>query len=172
MTAPTHRWNLDGGIHEIPLPHGPGRLWLCGKHYIGPDPDAVLARFGASTVVCLVEEHELADRYPAYVSWLRANHDRSAVWYPIHDLHAPPLEQMRPFLDGLVARLSVGESLIVHCAAGIGRAGTTAVALLLLHGLSLPDARATVAAHRPLAGPEAGAQRILLERLAADVHGL
>jgi protein-tyrosine phosphatase len=160
-------FNVDGGIHEIPLPSCPGRLWLCGKHYIGPDPDAVLASVGASTVVCLVEEYELADRYPSYVSWLRANVSAAAVWYPIHDLYAPPLEQMRPFLDGLVARLSDGESLIVHCAAGIGRAGTTAVALLMLLGLPLPEARATVAAHRPMAGPEVGAQRILVEELAA-----
>jgi hypothetical protein len=36
--------NLDGGIHEIPLPPpAAGRLWLCGKHAIGPDPEGLLA---------------------------------------------------------------------------------------------------------------------------------
>jgi len=53
--------NLDGGIDEIPLPPlARGRLWLCGKHAIGPDPDGLLERVGADGVVCLNEEHELA----------------------------------------------------------------------------------------------------------------
>ena len=39
---------LDGGIHEIPLPPPtPGRLWLCGKHAIGPDPEGLMGRVGA-----------------------------------------------------------------------------------------------------------------------------
>jgi len=29
-------FNTDGGINEIPLPGAVGKLWLCGKHYIGP----------------------------------------------------------------------------------------------------------------------------------------
>ena len=53
-----------GGVDEIPLPVGPGRLWLCGKHYIGPDPEAAMAAIGATTVVCLSETHELADLPP------------------------------------------------------------------------------------------------------------
>ena len=60
----TRGWNTDGGIHEITLPsHVPGRLWLCGKHLLGPDPEGVLEQTGASTIVCLTEEHELVDRF-------------------------------------------------------------------------------------------------------------
>ncbi len=45
---------LDGGIDEIPLPAtASGRLWLCGKHAIGPDPEGLMARVGADGVVCL-----------------------------------------------------------------------------------------------------------------------
>jgi hypothetical protein len=164
----TVRWNTDGGVHEIPFGRlngrPTGRLWLCGKHVIGPDPEALLDRLGADTVVCLTERHELADRYPAYVSWLER--DPRAVWFPVHDLHAPPLAAARPFYGSLLDRLADGEGLIVHCAAGIGRAGTTAVALLVLSGWELADALAHVRAHRPMAGPEAGSQLELLRRLA------
>lgn len=160
--------NLDGGIHEIPLPQAArGRLWLCGKHVIGPDPGGLIARVGADTVVCLNQAYELADRYPGYVTWLRAQpHDR-LVWFPIPDLHAPPVDEFAAVLDDLVARLVAGRTLIVHCGAGIGRAGTTASAILVSLGFDLDDALAHVRRHRPAAGPEVGAQLDLLHDLAA-----
>ncbi len=157
------RWNHDGGIHEIPLGDLAGRLWLCGKHVVGPDPEALLVATGADTIVCLTERHELFDRYPHYVHWLAS--DRRAVWFPIHDLHAPPVDEARPFLTDLVTRVRGGERLIVHCAAGIGRAGTTAVAMLVLSGWPLDDALTHVRAHRPMAGPEVGAQLELVRAL-------
>lgn len=159
----------DGGIDRIPLPDGVGgALWLCGKHAIGPDPEAALGRCGASTVVCLNLRGELADRYPGYVAWLdEATTQHAAVWFPIDDLHAPPLAQVRPLLDELRRRLDAGEALLVHCGAGIGRAGTIAAALLIDAGSAAEAALRTVAAHRPMAGPEAGAQ----EQLIAELEG-
>lgn len=160
-------FNTDGGVHEIPLPVVAGRLWLCGKHAIAPDPAGLLGRVGASTVVCLVENHELADRYPAYLRWLHVAEPTVAVRFAIHDLSAPPFEAAVPFVEDLVARLHRGDGLVVHCGAGIGRAGTTAAAVLVLLGVPLDDALAHVRAHRPMAGPEVGPQLELLQRLAA-----
>jgi protein-tyrosine phosphatase len=165
---PTER-RRHGGADEIPLPRGPGRLWLCGKHFIGPDPEAALAVLGATTVVCLNQEPELAERYPDYVAWLRAEAPDRAVWFPIPDLHAPDVAVMRPLFEGLCERLDEGERLLLHCGAGIGRAGTMAAGILLLLGATSSEALDTVAAHRPMAGPEAGAQRNLLLAL-ADVQ--
>jgi protein-tyrosine phosphatase len=161
----------DGGIDEIPLARPPGRLWLCGKHAIGPDVEAALARAGATTAVCLVQPHEIAERYEDYVAWLRANAGGRAIWWPIHDLHAPDLPEALELLAVLDERLERGEGLLVHCGAGIGRAGTIAAAVLMRQGVSLHDALATVAAHRPMAGPEAGAQLELLEELAVLTNG-
>jgi len=158
-----------GGADEIPLPVGPGRLWLCGKHYVGPDPEDALRSVGAATIVCLSERPELADRYPSYVEWLDANQPARAVWHPVPDLHAPDLAAATALLAELRRRIDAGEGLLVHCGAGIGRAGTTAVALLLTMGVPLGDAKAVVAAHRPMAGPEVGAQAELLAALAAQV---
>jgi protein-tyrosine phosphatase len=155
-----------GGVDEIPLPGAAGRLWLCGKHFIGPDVVDAIAQVGATTVVCLNEAHELESRYPAYVEWLRANRDERAVWAPVPDLHAPDLETAVALVELLRARLDAGETLLVHCGAGFGRAGTMAAALLLRYGTDLPAAVDTVARHRPMAGPEAGVQRDLLEELA------
>ena len=160
----------DGGVDEIPLPAVPGRLWLCGKHAIGPDAEALVALVGATSVVCLTERHELADRYPDYVAWLDRERGGRAVWQPIHDLHAPGVEEVAPLVDDVVARLRGGEGVVVHCGAGIGRAGTLAVCVLVSLGHDVDDALAVVAAHRPMAGPEVGAQRDLVQAWVARLR--
>lgn len=153
----------DGGIDTIPLPIPTGALSLCGKHAIGPSPLLAMDRCGATSVVCLVEEHELADRYPEYLVWLRENDGGAALWYPIHDLHAPDLARAEEMLSSLLPRLYSGEHLLVHCGAGIGRAGTIAACVLIALGMPAEEALLHVASHRPMAGPEVGAQRELVE---------
>jgi hypothetical protein len=157
-----------GGVDEIPLPVGPGRLWLCGKHFVAPDPIGALGSCEADRVVCLCEREELEGRYPEYLAWLTANEGTGAWWYPVADLHAPSLEQAVEFVDGLRQLLRSGHGVLMHCGAGIGRAGTLAAALLIRMGVPLRPALSTVAAARPMAGPEAGAQSELLDRLAGD----
>jgi protein-tyrosine phosphatase len=170
--TPARSWNVDGGIHEIPLPPtASGRLWLCGKHAIGPDPERVMSLVAADLVVCLNEEHELAERYPAYVAWLRAQPPERAIWYPIPDLHAPTLDQFTDVLTDLVDRIVDGRRVIVHCGAGVGRAGTTAVAVLVSLAVPLDEALDHVRHHRPMAGPEVGAQLDLVRVLHAHLEG-
>jgi protein-tyrosine phosphatase len=167
--AMRRRW-LDGGLDRVPVADSPGELWLCGKHVVGADPEVALQRIGGrATMVCLNQRSELEDRYPGYVAWLQQHDGRRALWFPIPDLHAPSLASIRPFLDRAVQRLDGGEHLLVHCGAGVGRAGTVAVCLLMLHGLDRDAALALVAAHRPMAGPEVGAQRELVDALAATL---
>ena len=160
----------DGGIDTLPLPIESGALSLCGKHAVGPDHFGALDRCGATTVVCLVEPHELQDRYPEYVAWLRKNNGGSAVWFPIHDLHAPGVDAAAGLLDDLVMRVRRGEHLLVHCAAGIGRAGTIAACVLVRLGMHVDAALAHVAAHRPMAGPQAPEQLELIEAVAARMR--
>jgi hypothetical protein len=149
-----------------------GRLWLAGRRFVGPDPAAAMAKVGASMVVCLCESFELADRYPDYVDWLDSQPPGPAaagLWWPIPDLHAPPLESAEALVADLVAHLERGQGVLMHCGAGMGRAGTVATAVLLHLGIPLSDALAVVAAARPGAGPEVGAQKDLLDALAKGV---
>ena len=160
-----------GGVDEIPLPPPvPGRLFVCGKQFIGPDPEAALAYVGATTVVCLNEEAELATRYPGYVAWLRVQPPSRVVWWPIPDLGAPKPEEALELVGQLRHRLDSGERLLLHCGAGIGRAGTMAAALLVTLGSAPEEAIDHVRIHRLLAGPEAGAQTELLFWLAEHVR--
>ncbi len=119
----------------------------------------------ATTVVCLNQQRELVDRYPQYVNWLHLQPVERAVWFPIPDLDAPPMHSAISLVDDLRQRVDQGHTLLVHCGAGIGRAGTVAAGLLMRMGEPRDVALAAVAAHRPMAGPEAGAQRELLHLL-------
>jgi protein-tyrosine phosphatase len=76
---------------------------------------------------------------------------------------------LRPFVDDLLTRLDGGASLLMHCGAGIGRTGTVATCVLLAMGVGREDALRTVAEHRPLAGPEGGAQHEAVLHLAAEL---
>jgi protein-tyrosine phosphatase len=163
------RRQRDGGVDRVALPGSvAGELWLCGKHAIAPDPEALLAEVGGDAiVVCLVERGELARRYPDYVAWLDAENGRRARWHPIADFHAPPVDEMGGIVADVVGSLMEGRRVVVHCGAGIGRTGTTAVCVLVALGAGLDDALAAVSASRPGAGPEIGAQRALVRSFAA-----
>lgn len=162
-------FNIDGGIHEIPVGGAPGRLWLCGKHYIAPRIEQIRRDLDVSLVVCLVEMHELAGRYDDYLTWLRANNGSSAHWFPVHDLNVPEFDEALALSETIAEELRRGRNVVVHCAAGIGRAGTTAVCTLMLLGAEMADALSIVRAHRPMAGPEAGPQLELVQKLRAHL---
>jgi len=155
MTTP---FNTDGGIHEIPVPSAVGSLWLCGKHYVAPEVNNVRQVHNIGTVVCLVEEHELVGRYDPYINWHRDNVGKGGLWFPIPDLTYPSLDGALEFVELVADKVCNRHNVLVHCAAGIGRAGTTATAVLMLLGMEMNEALTHVRHHRPMAGPETGSQ--------------
>ena len=148
-----------------------GALFLCGKHAVGPDPEALLARIQGDAILCLNELHELRDRYPAYVQWLAANGTTRALHHPIPDFTAPALEQLVALVEDVYQRLARGERVVVTCGGGIGRAGTIGVAVLMRSGQTRRDAIEIVRAHRPMAGPESGVQTERLAELEDELAG-
>jgi hypothetical protein len=159
--------SVDGGLDRLPLPLEGAALWLCGKRVVGPDPDAALRRAdGADAIVCFNERSDLVREYPDYLDWLAANNGRRALWFPIPDLHAPALPEAETMVAAMVARLEKAEGLVLHCAGGLGRAPTMAVCVLIALGTPRVDALEQVRAHRPMGGPEAGAQDRLVTAFA------
>jgi protein-tyrosine phosphatase len=154
-------------IDRIPLPRTDGALFLCGLADVADDPAAAMAIADeATTIVCLNQIRELERRFPVYAEWVRSNKGGSVLWYPIRNFSAPSAEHVVPFLGMVVARLEAGESVLMHCAMGQGRAGTIAVCLLILLGATADDALETVARHRLFAGPGEPTQWGLVQSVA------
>jgi protein-tyrosine phosphatase len=142
-------------------------MWICGKDAICPDPGKLLTRLEASAVVCLVEESELIE-YPGYVAWMTQHAPEVVTWCPIPDTGAPNYAVALDLIDSIIQKLQGGQSIVLHCSAGIGRSGMIAAALLTRLGVPVTDA---VEAARRCRGasPEAGRQRQLVERVAAEL---
>lgn len=133
----------------IGMTHCPGRqsVDLRGIRWsrdLGEDI-AAIAGHGIGLVVSLLDDAELARHgAQALPAGLAA---RAVDWLqcPIEDFQVPGPETLvrwRAALPNLLRRLSDGEAILIHCAAGLGRTGMMAATLLIASG-ETPDAAIT-----------------------------
>jgi protein-tyrosine phosphatase len=137
---------------------GEGRVGLTilpGRRDRGRDAAADIARLGAlrvTDVLCLLPDGELAAYgVPDLLGRYRAA-GLGVRQAPIADQSVPTLAEAKVVVAWLQTRLGAGGRVAIHCAAGLGRAGTIAACLLRAEGASAEDAIARVRAAR---GPRA-----------------
>ncbi|HSJ00833.1 MAG: tyrosine-protein phosphatase [Verrucomicrobium sp.] len=117
-----------------------------------------------ATMLCLTGESEIRSKSPGYYHSLQEGfwQGRRLV-LPIPDFDIPPdAEGFHLLVLDLAKRIKRGETVIIHCAAGIGRTGTAAVCVLLALGAPLANAVAQV--RQAGSGPETPEQRQFVER--------
>lgn len=133
----------------------------------GRPRDVDLERFAAESVrsvLCLQEEHELSMLpVPETLAERRAAVEARGIRFvhePIVDMDAPGVARMRRLVDGVLGELDASQNVLVHCWAGLGRAGTLAACVLVARGLTPQLAVAHLRRVRPGA-----VQSIVQERL-------
>ena len=109
---------------------------------------------------------EIAAKSPDYKVAIERQRLSCAIdIYPIQDFSTPEDQQhFSRALQKCAERLQRGESLLIHCAAGIGRTGSSAICLLLKLGYSLAEATDLVTAAG--SGPETSGQKRFIARYA------
>ncbi len=93
-------------------------------------------------ILCLVSDEEIAEKSPVYLAAINRGILPAKLWQheiPDHGVPEQPFEILQA-VESMKQALIRGESVVIHCAAGIGRTGMVAILLLTRLGLSLPTA--------------------------------
>lgn len=156
---------LVGTSGRLGLTHAPGGE---AKH-TKVDLDA-LAAAGVGHVFCLLEADELGWMDPPESLEERRlavlQRGMAFTHEPIVDFEAPDIDQARRIVSHIKLALEQGDT-ILHCWAGLGRAGTCAACVLVAGGMSAHDAIVTVRHYRPGA-IQSDEQEALIHRFAED----
>ena len=141
----------------------PGRLGLTfapGKSYRAPsgpwdrdlrtDLSALRHDIGTDVLVTLLEPFEM---HVASIPDLRTAAERMgmvSLALPIPDLGAPrSMTEAVALVEAMIAHVSEGRTVVVHCMGGLGRAGTIAACCVVARGHSAESAIAIVRESRP-----------------------
>ena len=153
----------------LPLPGRCGMTLCPGRRDRGRDVSediALLKAQGVARLVALLTQAELDwAGVPDLASRARAA-GLGFQHLPIRDQAVPTIAEADAVLDEVDAALRRGEDVVLHCMAGIGRAGTLAACLLTRHGLAPDDAIAVVRETRDPRSLETSAQVAFLHAYA------
>jgi len=99
-------------------------------------------------------------------------HEISFLSFPIPDRQVPssPTE-LAAMLDKLIAALSSGQDVLIHCRQGIGRTGLVAACMLVSKGWGSSTAVKHLSAPREVPVPETPEQRNWIDHYAAVLAG-
>lgn len=154
-------------LRPVHLPEGvPGTLWLTsmpGRWEPWADFEAEAARVGLALTLCLTEPEEITRHSPAYRAALDGGR-MPGRWLnvPVRDFGVPDDEaDFRAGVEAAVQALRAGEAVLLHCAAGMGRTGTTAACVL--KRLGLPAVAALQQVRDAGSNPEGAAQSGLVD---------
>ena len=123
---------------------------------------------GVTAVACLLDRNEL----PAALEAAYAAAGLRLLHFPVPDMGVPrDAEAFHGYLRDLLQRLTAGETIYLHCFAGLGRTGTALACLLMLVGESADTAVLAVREAYRREAVESGGQRRFVEAFGARVAG-
>ncbi len=125
-------WNNKLFLGPLPGRHAALNTWL-----------REIARHEIETIVSLTEEWETRARAPDYYAWRQNQTEYELVSIPIPDGEPPPPVRQSEFWSAaqrVAERARTGSRVYIHCAAGIGRTGMFASAVLMCMGYGFDEA--------------------------------
>jgi ADP-ribosylglycohydrolase len=172
-------------VDWLPVPKGRlGLTFAPGKHQrglysgirwerdLGVDLERLKAHEEVDVLVCLLEDHEFeALAIPAYEAETEAL-GFTVIRLPIPDGGVPDEVGMVEALVGVIAKqLNGGAGVAVHCAGGLGRAGTIAGCFLRALGRGSDEALQILTDTRGPNCPENASQRAFISSFSYRVEG-
>ncbi len=109
---------------------------------------------GINTVLSMLPAEEAAELGVAQEGMLFAERRLTFLTHPIADFHLPEIAEFSDLIQSLAGRLNAGESITVHCRAGIGRSGMVAACVLIALGHTATNAIAAVSDARGVSIPD------------------
>jgi len=171
---PIHVDFIEGDILQLP-----GRLGLTiapGKQNLGmqfrwdrslaEDLDRLRHHYHTDILISLIEKPEFAE---LKIEDLFAEVEQRGMrsrWFPIPDFGTPAsLAALSTLVEKILFEVAQGETVVVHCKAGLGRSGLVVAACLVALGYSAREALAIVRRSRP-GTVETPAQEAFVEQFA------
>ena len=125
---------------------------------------------GVDILVSLLEPHEVDELDLGDEPRRSREAGLRFISHPIPDHSTPEsLEATSALILDLVRQLRAGQSIAVHCRAGIGRSATVAAAVLVAHGIPLTETLGLLEEARGFSVPETAEQVLWLEEFARRV---
>ena len=153
MLQPDLYWLRDvEGVNLAIMPRPRSGEWLA-------DEITGWSRLGVQTVVSLLELHEVRELDLASEESLCRAAGLQFISFPVPDRGVPSNSVAFPNLvTAIEGRLRAGESIAVHCRAGIGRSGLLGACILNAFGVDPDSAFRLLSRARGVAVPDTDAQ--------------
>ncbi|WP_373504903.1 cyclin-dependent kinase inhibitor 3 family protein [Aestuariivirga sp.] len=149
VTAPDAKGAI--GITFCPGKVQPAAMSGAWHRDLGLDLDAI-RKWGASTVITLIEHHEMKELRVQAIGADVAARGMDWLHMPITDVSVPDQRFTAAWkAEGqrLIAAIREGARVLVHCKGGLGRAGTVAALMLVDLGMDPQQAIQVVRKARP-----------------------
>ncbi len=96
-------------------------------------------------LITLLQQHELEEIQIANLQIVAEAQGIKSIWFPIQDQSTPTsINQFMNLINNILKAVAEGQTVVIHCQAGLGRSGTVAACCLVANGYSATEAIAKV----------------------------
>ena len=162
-------WPGRVGLTLAPGKQQPGGLSGAWMRSLELDLQRLRTVYGAQHLVCLLEDRELVKLVISELPQRAAANGLEFHRLPIQDGSLPAeVGAVRELVVRICSWAAAGQTTVIHCMGGLGRAGTIGGCVLRAAGLDAPATFAALLAARGVNCPETNEQRLYVQQFTAQ----